>query len=196
MIAEYLAATTPDERLKLCHLGSLKPAQFHQHYADSNFKPFRVTMFTSIDRLTYQVEAIRNDGMMLSARYYLTSTVDRLRLLIDWPRSVGLNDLTISAFQAKREQQPRAFWVTAELNEFYVAEFDDSRIYQSVWLNDTTKDGPDLYRGYLRRGDLTCKAFIEYLSRGEQPMTVLLSPNRELDDTISNTEMDPRIRLR
>ncbi len=180
VISEYLAANTPDERLKHCHLGSLTPTQFYRFYADRKygFNPLRVTKLAFKDRLTYQVEAIRNDGMVLSARYYLTSTVDRV--LIDWPRSVGLNDPTINVFQARREQQPKGFWVKAELTEYYNFEFKDSQLYQSAGLEEETPDGVEMYHGYLRRSDSTCNAFIEYLSRGEQPMSVLLEPDHGL----------------
>lgn len=107
-------------------------------------------------------------------------------------RSVGLNDLTIKAFQAKREQQPKGFWVKAELTEkYFLTKFNDSRLYQSVNLWETTKDGHDLYYGYLRRSDSTCRAFIEYLSRGEQPMTVLLEPDYGLGGDFLILEWTP-----
>ena len=183
VITEYLAATTPDERIKFCYLGSLTQRQFHRYYAVAKsplhkFRTFRVTKLTPIDRRTYQVDAIADDGIVISQAFYLGFTVDRL--LIDWPRSHGLNDLTIEEFRAKREQQPRGFWVNAGLTEYYNYEFEDSLVYQSTTVGEVTPDGVYLYTEYIRRSDPTCKAFIEYLSGGIQPMTVLLAPDSEL----------------
>ena len=96
--------------------------------------------------------------------------------MIDWPRSLGVNAVTLNTFDVTQPESPAAFWVVGELSTYYNYTFDNPDLWQSVHVFEMN-DG-STGTGYILKSDPACSELVRYLNRGQR-MTVLLLPPGE-----------------
>lgn len=165
----YLSAPTVHDRLKYCFLRTLDERAFVDWYL--KYRPGQIGSILRVDEEDFAYDVCFTSGAASEcSRYYLTFIKDGF--LVDWPRSVGANEITISTAVANRTTARMWFWVRdAELSSYYHSRFSDSDArYWSVafWASNRW------YLGYIRRGTDAGAALGKHLEKHKAALTLLL----------------------
>ena len=169
IIRAYITSTDPIERLKYCYLGNITEEEFLNHYFGAKFGS-KIKRIKKINELVYSADWITSDGVFATCKYYLIK--QNGKWLINWPQSIGYNNISLGSFSAMTPDETKAFWVMAEVHNYYNFGIKNKKAVQSISIEDPARGGS--FTGYILR-ELPCaKKLLKYLT-GQKKITVVLA---------------------
>lgn len=174
VMEDYIEAKTWQDRLATVLHREKTKTRMEKYYSDTRLGGSEVEEIVRIDgekeidvgeyiklKVSYTTSRDRRNTHL----YYVKRTSDGYK--IDWEASLGINEMSLKAYQVQRLINSMIFRVTAKLDDYYNYEFRNAYSgYLSVSLSD---DGPGfpLY-GYAKRDSKHGKRIYEILKDGEE----------------------------
>jgi hypothetical protein len=170
LIQSYLKADYGERYKYVCNGTRLKD-QMAMYYAEA--PPFRA----SIDSITFDdINQVRDDAAIATTNMKAGNSWRRGkcyvrkvegRWLVDWPATIGLNPITLKAFQATAPNNRTILRVNAELSDLYISDryWNAKTTHFSIQLSDRRGDS---IHGYVERRSTLGRELYELLKDGKQ----------------------------